>query len=157
MKKSWIIIAALLIVFLIQLFHVQHLKNKIEEQSIEVGLEKVNSKFISSFFTYESIKQRYEQIRPMMTERGFRSTMPSGIEIPTDPDDSPSVSSKISMFRPFTSEIEEEQAEILNEFNIITTFNNVESTTKVLVRTKLKYTKELGWKIDEAEFVSTLN
>ncbi|NPC90884.1 hypothetical protein HOO54_01015 [Bacillus sp. WMMC1349] len=42
----------------------------------------LNHEFINRFFTYKNTKQRYEDIKPLMTEKGYQSTYPSGSSIP---------------------------------------------------------------------------
>lgn len=114
---------------------------------------KVNQAFLHTFFTYETTAQRYEHIKPMMTDRGYLTTHPSGQELPKS--DS-SVRSSMKGLKPFAYQGTKTEAEFINEFKLKTEFNHVANTETVLVKTNLVYVKDQGWKVDDIAWVGSL-
>lgn len=157
MKKWWYFLAAgLVILNIVQMVHAQNLKGQIKEQQSTEDVTRVNQKFIDSFFTYKTTKQRYDSIKPLMTEKGYNATLPAGIELPDDTSDIPSVSSRLTNLQPFMYSADKRKVEYMNEFNVITSYNQVDSTTGVIVHTVLTYSETAGWQVDDVEFISTL-
>lgn len=113
----------------------------------------VNQKFLEKFFTYQTTAERYEEIKPLMTDQGFKATHPSGTELPKSKQ---SVRSSMVGLKPFEYQSSKTEAEFLNEFELTTEFNDVSNTETVIVKTSLIYIKEQGWKIDDVEFVGQL-
>lgn len=114
--------------------------------------EKSNSEFIKSFFNYRSTKERYESIKELTTEHGYRSTFPSGMTLPKDI----SVESSSSKVKAYQGNIEENQIEYYNEFELTTKFQGISSTELMLVKTVLKNEESRGWKIDDVQIVASL-
>ncbi|MBT2729617.1 hypothetical protein J7E63_22290 [Bacillus sp. ISL-75] len=113
----------------------------------------VNRKFLTNFFTYKTTAERYKNIKPFMTDQGYKATHPSGIELPNSDQ---SVQSSMVGLKPFEYQSSKTEAEFFNEFKLSTEFNNVTNTETVIVKTSLIYVKEQGWKIDDVEFVGQL-
>ncbi|MCP3742375.1 hypothetical protein [Rossellomorea sp. BNER] len=114
---------------------------------------KVNREFLKNFFTYQTTAERYKNIKPFMTDRGFKATHPSGTKLP---DSDQSVKSSMVGLKPFEYQSSKNEAEFFNEFKLSTKFNDVTNTETVIVKTSLIYVKEQGWKIDDVEFVGQL-
>jgi uncharacterized protein len=113
----------------------------------------VNRKFLTNFFTYQRTAERYKNIKPFMTDQGYKATYPSGMELPNSDQ---SVQSSMVGLKPFEYQSSKTEAEFFNEFKLSTEFNNVTNTETVIVKTSLIYVKEQGWKIDDVEFVGQL-
>jgi len=113
----------------------------------------VNRKFLTNFFTYQTTAERYKNIKPFMTDQGYKATHPSGMELPNSDQ---SVQSSMVGLKPFEYQSSKTEAEFFNEFKLSTEFNNVTNTETVIVKTSLIYVKEQGWKIDDVEFVGQL-
>lgn len=117
------------------------------------GARQINDEFISKFFTYTSTKSRYEGIQEIMTDQGYKSTFPSGMELP---ENDLSIHSEMEGLKSYEHMISKTQAEFFNEFNVtIEVRNNVNKQT-VIVRTFLIYSKENGWKINDVEYIGQL-
>ena len=114
---------------------------------------KINEEFIGKFFTYESTKARYEGIQPIMTEQGYKSTFPSGMELPENDGAVKSVMEDLKAYEYQASKFE---AEFFNEFNMTIKVGETESTQTVICRTFLIYTEASGWKINDVEFIGQL-
>jgi type II secretory pathway pseudopilin PulG len=114
---------------------------------------KVNREFLKSFFTYQTTAERYKEIKPFMTDRGYKATHPSGTDLP---DTDQSVKSSMVGLKPFEYQSSKTQAEFFNEFKLSTEFNDVTNTETVIVKTSLIFVKEQGWKVDDVEFVGKL-
>ncbi|MGA4722228.1 hypothetical protein [Fictibacillus nanhaiensis] len=108
--------------------------------------EEVNKKFLKSFFTYDNPSERYQNIKPLMTEAGYKATHPSGNGIPQSKED---VSSSISNIKPFKHEVSKNEIEFLNEFKVTSDYNDVGSTENMVVKTELIYVEGVGWKIKD--------
>lgn len=114
---------------------------------------KVNRKFLKNFFTYKTTAERYKNIKPFMTDRGYKATHPSGTTLPNSEQ---SVKSSMVGLKPFEYQSSKTEAEFFNEFKLSTEFNAITNTETVIVKTSLMYVKEQGWKIDDVEFVGQL-
>jgi hypothetical protein len=108
--------------------------------------EQVNRKFLKSFFTYDNPSERYQNIKPLMTESGFKATHPSGNTIPQSKEN---VSSSISNIKLFKHEVSQIEIEFLNEFKVTTGYNDVGSIEKMVVKTELVYVEGEGWRIKD--------
>jgi hypothetical protein len=113
----------------------------------------VNRKFLNNFFTYQTTAERYENIKSLMTDQGYKATHPSGTELPNSKQ---SVKSSMTGLKPFEYQSSKTEAEFFNEFNLSTEFNDVTNTETVIVETSLIYIKEKGWKIDDIIYVGQL-
>jgi hypothetical protein len=113
----------------------------------------VNRRFLNNFFTYQTTAERYEKIKPLMTDQGYKATHPSGTELPNSKQ---SVKSSMKGLKPFEYQSSKTEAEFFNEFNLSTEFKDVTNTETVIVKTSLIYVIEQGWKIDDVEFVGQL-
>ncbi|PEL13863.1 hypothetical protein [Bacillus sp. AFS017336] len=113
----------------------------------------VNRAFLKNFFTYKTTAERYQNIKPFMTDQGYKATHPSGLKIPNGDQ---SVKSSIVGLKPFEYQSSKTEAEFFNEFKLNTEFNDVSNTETVIVKTSLIYVKDQGWKIDDVEFVGQL-
>ncbi|KKI92178.1 hypothetical protein WQ54_10825 [Bacillus sp. SA1-12] len=114
---------------------------------------KVNREFLERFFTYQTTSERYENIKPFMTDQGYKATHPSGTELPNSEQ---SVKSSIVGLKPFEFLSSKTEAEFFNEFKLTTEFNGVANTETVIVKTSLIYIKDIDWKVDDVEFVGNL-
>ncbi|WP_137791933.1 hypothetical protein [Bacillus sp. E(2018)] len=108
--------------------------------------EQINRKFLKSFFTYDNPSERYQNIKPLMTESGFKATHPSGNKIPQTKEN---VSSSISNIKLFKYQVSKSEIEFLNEFKVTTDYNGVGSTEKMVVKTELVYVEGVGWRVDD--------
>jgi hypothetical protein len=108
--------------------------------------EQVNRKFLKSFFTYDNPSERYENIKPLMTESGFKATHPSGNAIPQSKED---VSSSISNIKLFKHEVSKTEIEFLNEFKVTIDYNSVGSSEKMVIKTEVIYIEGKGWRIKD--------
>jgi hypothetical protein len=149
----WGTILVLGVVLIISYFSTVGSANQLQAQSIKEaeGLE-VNNQFVIKFFNYESTRQRYEAVESLMTEKGYLATYPSGFELPADS----SVKSSIRNLKSFVQKspvTEEDKMEILNEFVVITEFNDIKSSKEVIMRTQLVFSKDSGWKVDDIEMI----
>ncbi|MFF3024461.1 hypothetical protein ACFVRR_17695 [Gottfriedia sp. NPDC057948] len=113
----------------------------------------VNRAFLKNFFTYQTTAERYQKIKPFMTDQGYKATHPSGLNIPSGDQ---SVESTLVGLKPFEYQSTKTDAEFFNEFKLSTEFNNVSNTETVIVKTSLIYVKDQGWKIDDVEYVGQL-
>ncbi|PEC50958.1 hypothetical protein COJ46_01645 [Bacillus sp. AFS077874] len=113
----------------------------------------VNQAFLINFFTYQTTAERYQNIKPYMTDQGYKATHPSSMELPKPEQ---SVKSSLVGLKPFEYQSSKTEAEFINEFKLSTDFNDVTSTDTVIVKTALMYIKDQGWKIDDVEFVGQL-
>ncbi|MDM5196569.1 hypothetical protein QUF79_00465 [Fictibacillus enclensis] len=129
----------------------EHIKSLTSVQQTE-ALTK-NQAFLETFFTYETTAERCQKIRPLMTDRGFKATHPSGTK---PPESKQSVKSTMVGLEPFEHQPSKTEAEFFNEFKLSTEYNNVSNTETVIVKTSLIYVKEQGWKIDDVEYVGEL-
>jgi uncharacterized protein len=168
-KKNYILlmigfgVAVLVIMYVFslrtQLQEVRANQNNYEEQIKELSsiqsteVRKVNREFLESFFTYQTIAERYKNIKPFMTDQGYKATHPSGTEIPTSEQQ---VKSSIVELKPFEYQSSKTETEFFNEFKLTTEFNNVANTETVIVKTSLVYVKEKGWKVEDVEFIGQL-
>jgi uncharacterized protein len=168
-KKNYIllmigfVVAVLVIMYVFslrtQLQEVRANQNNYEEQIKELSsiqsteVLKVNREFLESFFTYQTIAERYKNIKPFMTDQGYKATHPSGTEIPTSEQQ---VKSSIVELKPFEYQSSKTETEFFNEFKLTTEFNNVANTETVIVKTSLVYVKEKGWKVEDVEFIGQL-
>jgi uncharacterized protein len=114
---------------------------------------RVNREFLNKFFNYQTTDERYQHIKPFMTDRGYEATHPSGTELPNSEQ---SVKSSMVGLKPFEYQSSKTEAEFFNEFKLNTEFNDVSNTETVIVKTSLIYVHEQGWKIDDVEFVGQL-
>jgi hypothetical protein len=153
-KQLWVSIAIILIILSLCLtimeFRLQALHYKQELLKLENSSSKdTNENFIKAFFQYNSTKQRYEQIKPLMTNEGYHSTFPSGMEIPeTDQ----SVVSKIEFLVSYEHPISKTSSEYISEFKQTTRFRDIENTQTILLKTKLEF--ENSWKVQKVEFLA---
>ncbi|MEH7375678.1 hypothetical protein [Neobacillus drentensis] len=113
----------------------------------------VNREFLKNFFTYQTTADRYQNIKPFMTDQGYKATHPSGTELPNSKQ---SVKSSMVGLKPFEYQSSKTDAEFFNEFMLSTEFNDVTNTETVIVKTSLIYVKKQGWRIDDVEFVGEL-
>ncbi|WP_139311339.1 hypothetical protein [Bacillus sp. MRMR6] len=114
---------------------------------------KINQELLEHFFIYQTTAERYKNIKPLMTDQGYKATHPSGTELP---DTEESVKSSMVGLKPFEYQLSKTEAEFFNEFKLTTEFNGVATTDTVIVKTSLIYVKDQGWKVDDVEFVGQL-
>jgi hypothetical protein len=133
------------------------LRSQIEEQDYIVKAENANQDFIEKFFSYSSTKERYENIKPLTTEEGFRATLPSGIEIPEDNGSELSVTSRMDKLKPYIyPSIDKNKVDFMNKFEVSTIFNKIKTTQEIIIYTQVVYDQISGWKVNDVEFVSSL-
>ncbi|MEK4983612.1 hypothetical protein [Bacillus sp. FSL K6-6540] len=124
--------------------------NKVLQDNHEV--ERVNEKFLKAFFNYHSTSERYDQVKDLMTEAGYRSTYPSGDELPPDTQ----IESSLKDLRAYKYQVDDRQYEFLNEFVLSTVFNSLESERRYVFKTVLIRFQGDDWKVDHVEFFSGL-
>jgi len=125
-----------------------------QEKRKELDGVQVNNQFVDKFFNYTTSSQRYENIKPFMTEQGYRSTYPSGMEVPTD--ESTSVKSFVNSLKSYVQKEPESNSghlEIINEFELTTEFNNVQSSRTFIMKTSLIYDDSVGWKVNDVDMI----
>lgn len=121
-----------------------------KENYEQVALQ-VNHQFVEKFFTYSLTNQRYEGIKPLMTEQGYRALFPSGIEMPKDS----AVKSFVTNLKIYVQKapsLKEGEMELLNDFLVSTEFGGIQSSKGVIMRTKL-VKEQSTWKINDIEMV----
>ncbi|MGV2885992.1 hypothetical protein [Paenibacillus taichungensis] len=126
------------------------LNSKSEDKGEEVALQ-INRQFVDKFFTYSSTGQRYEGIKPLMTEQGYRALFPSGIEMPQD-SAVKSLSTNLKEYVLRDPAVQDGQTEILNEFLVSTEFSGIKDSKNVIMRTKLVKDGST-WKINDVEMI----
>jgi hypothetical protein len=165
-RTSFFLMFAGFIMLVLVILYVFSLRNQLSEvranqenykQQIEAvsniepsQAEQVNKKFLKSFFTYNNPSERYENIKPLMTEAGFKATHPSGNGIPQSKEN---ISSSISNIKLFKHEVSKTEIEFLNEFKVSTNYNSVGSTERMVIKTELVYVEGVGWKIKDTYVV----
>ncbi|HEO2443884.1 hypothetical protein N0B30_23815 [Bacillus subtilis] len=113
----------------------------------------VNRKFLEKFFNYQTTAERYDKIKPLMTDKGFKATHPSGTKLPNSDE---SVKSSMVGLKPFEYQSSKTEAEFFNEFKLSTEYNEVSNTETVIVKTSLIHVQKQGWKVDDVEFIGQL-
>jgi hypothetical protein len=168
-KKNYILLMIVFVVAVLVIMYVFSLRTQLQEVRVNqsnyeeqikdlssiqnTGALKINREFLESFFTYQTTAERYKNIKPFMTNRGYKATYPSGTEIPTSEQQ---VKSSIVGLKPFEYQSSKTETEFFNEFKLTTEFNNVANTETVIVRTSLVYVKEKGWRVEDVEFIGQL-
>lgn len=124
--------------------------SKTAEKS-ELAALQVNHKFVEKFFNYSSTGERYEGIKPYMTEQGYRALFPSGIEMPKD-SAIKSLTTNLKAFIKKDPKTDDGLIEILNDFIVSTEYGGIQSSKNVIMRTQL--VKEGNtWKINDIEMI----
>ncbi|WP_028401072.1 hypothetical protein [Ectobacillus panaciterrae] len=166
MKYKKLIIAAAIVVVAAVLYFVQlnkaiakeQQKNKHFQEEIaslkntEVNkAQKTTEQFIQAFFNYDNTLDRYKNIKTYTTEQGYRSTFPSGMEPPTKGAD---IRSRINELEIFEKKYSKNEITTISTFKVMTTFNDVPSTSKMVIKTNVvKVGSE--WKIDDVTILSS--
>lgn len=114
---------------------------------------KINETFIDKFFNYQSTKQRYVGVKPLMSELGYRSIFPIGMEVPSSDE---SVKSQLAELKSYEYPVSANRSEFFNEFKLTTIFNENKTEQTVIVRTILIQDPKRGWIIDDFEFIGQL-
>jgi hypothetical protein len=152
-KQLYYVLWAVVFLFIIVLVgYVFSLRSQLNDQTNTEAALKADQQFIQSFFSYQSTNQRYEQIKPLVTEKGYRAAHPSSMGLLQSDN---SVKSSIEELSLYGKTISQKQVEYLNQFKVTTSFNNIGNTQAIIVRTVLTLT-ESGWMVDDFEFVSDL-
>lgn len=124
--------------------------SKSAEKSEQAALQ-VNHQFVEKFFNYNSTGERYDGIKPFMTEQGYRSLFPSGIEMPKD-SAVKSLTTNLKAFVKKDPKSDDGHIEILNDFTVSTEFGGIQSSKNVIMRTLL--VKDVDtWKINDIEMI----
>lgn len=155
------VVFAVLVIFYVSSLRLQLQEIKANQKNYEEQIKSLSSvketeaigsnrDFVNSYFTYESIKERYEKIQPLMTEKGYATVYPSAGELPGSSD---KVSSSLTGLKAFKNQSTKTEMEFLNELTLTTEFNDIGNTEMVYVKTKLVYVNGQGWKVDGVEFV----
>lgn len=113
----------------------------------------LNHEFVNRFFTYKNTKQRYEDIEPLMTEKGYQSTYPSGSSIPKKGSD---VSSSVSGLRSYEYVTDKQSVSFMNEFTVRTSYNGTANEQKIVIKTDLIALENGDWKVDNVEFIANV-
>lgn len=145
----WVVILIVGIVGILSFFSNSDLQKKIKIE--EAGLE-LNNQFVEKFFNYTSSRQRYDSVKSLMTEQGYRATYPSGMELPADS----SVRSLVTNHQSFVQKepsLNDNQMEYLNRFVVTTEFNGIQSSKEVIMRTLLIKEGSVGWKVNDIEMI----
>lgn len=134
--------------YVIHILDQNHELNKYqEEHSIRAEVEKVNQNFVAAFFTYSNTGERYAKIKKYTTSNGFKSTYPSGSELPK----SVNVSSAMDNLRMYVTDMDQKKIQVYSEFLVTTTFNEVTSRQTVTLKTELIPSN--GWKVNNVEIL----
>jgi uncharacterized protein len=168
-KKNYILLMIGFIVAVLVIMYVFSLRTQLQEvRANQINYEekieslssiqntealKVNREFLERFFTYQTTAERYKNIKPFMTDQGYKATHPSGTELPNSEQ---SVNSSMVGLKPFEYQSSKTEAEFFNEFKLTTEFNNVANTETVIIKTALIYVKDQGWRVDDVEFIGNL-
>ncbi|PEE33435.1 hypothetical protein CN271_22395 [Bacillus cereus] len=107
--------------------------------------------FITAFFTYDNTLQRYQNIKQYTTEQGYKSTFPSGMEPPSKGAD---IRSSIDELEIYSKQKSKSEITTVSIFEVTTTFNEVPSVSKMVIKTDLVKV-ENGWKIDDVTILSS--
>lgn len=166
-RKRTVLLA--IVAFFLMFFYFLHLNSKLnatekelrdqkkQTKAVEIltigDARKINDEFIGKFFTYDSAKARYKGIQSLMTEQGYKSTFPSGMELP---EYDGSVKSVMKDLKAYEYQLSKNEAEFFNEFNMTIKVGQTENTQTVICRTFLIYTEASGWKINDVEFIGQL-
>lgn len=130
-------------------------KNKAIQQIDSTDAYKANQEFINHFFNYDSTKQRYEGLKPLMTDLGYSSLFPSeGPDIPSST--VLNVVSRMVNFKSYEYRPQRTTSEFISEFDLSTTYNDITTTQTVLVRTILVNSEGGSWKVSNFEFIGNL-
>ncbi|MFC5452569.1 hypothetical protein ACFPOG_30655 [Paenibacillus aestuarii] len=151
MRKTHLALVIVILLNIMFLIYILNLRSQLQDHAAQVEAIKANEHFIEQFFTYTSTKKRYENIKPLMTADGYKSTFPSGLELPETDN---ALDSKVEDFKPY-GEQTEGKASFINDFKVTTTFNKVSNTQGILVKTYLIKTAS-GWMVDDVEFIGNL-
>ncbi|MBT2688360.1 hypothetical protein J7I93_09215 [Bacillus sp. ISL-47] len=165
-KKNYILLMIGFIVAVIVILYVFSLRTQLQEvranqSNYEEKIDslssiqntdalKANQEFLKKFFNYQTTAERYQNIKSFMTDHGYKSTHPSGTELP---DSEQSVKSSITGLKPFEYQSSKTEAEFFNEFKLSTEYNDIANTETVIVKTSLIYVIDQGWKVDDVEFI----
>ncbi|MCY7565745.1 hypothetical protein ABEX69_09290 [Bacillus safensis] len=168
-RGTRIVIIVSIVVVALMLLYTQSLKRDLaavtkqkENYSAQIDrLKKVdqtkaaelNNEFINKFFTYRNTKQRYKDIEPLMTEKGYQSTYPSGSSIPKKGSD---VSSSISGLQSYEYQSDKKEVSFMNEFTARTSYNGTASEQKIVIKTQLIALDNGEWKVDNVEFIANV-
>jgi hypothetical protein len=114
----------------------------------------LNRDFLKKYFTYQNLQDRYDSIRPIMTDRSYTAIHEYAGD---DLKSGETISSSITDVKSFRYQDTKSAVEFLNEFRLTTEFNNIGNTETVYVKTQLVYVKEQGWKVDGVEFLGQLS
>lgn len=122
-----------------------------QETKRESQADLANQKIISTFFDYDNSRARYENIKPLATENGYKSLFPSGYELPSE--DSQKFVSNISDLTQYKNKKSKKQIVFLSEFLNTTEFNEIKNTESMIVRTSLVLV-DGKWMLDDLELVA---
>ncbi|OBZ15934.1 hypothetical protein A8L34_28215 [Bacillus sp. FJAT-27264] len=160
-KKAWIQALGIISLVFISIFYYmkwetanQQLKELKKENaaaisSIETKARVINREFNQKFFTFENSKERYDNVKSLMTEQGYKSTFPSGNEVPTQ---TITMKSKIDQYVVYENHVSAKTVEYINTFNWMLQVQDRSSDQKVLTKTTLIY-KGNEWKVDDFEII----
>ncbi|WP_338709168.1 hypothetical protein [Paenibacillus amylolyticus] len=124
-----------------------------QEKMKEQTIMQQNRLFVEGFFNFETTNQRYKAIRPYTTEKGYRSTFPSGIELPPDSEVHSTVSDMKAYLQHDPSS-DKKHTEVLNKFSLTTEFNGIGSVQTIVMKTVLvDEGRGDGWKVDDIEMI----
>lgn len=102
-----------------------------QEHDNRLGAEKANKNFIVAFFQYNNTGDRYSNIKKYMTEKGYKSTFPSGVSLPT----SVPITSTLENLSSSSKEEKEGNYTLISEFDVTTTFNRQQIKQNILLKT----------------------
>ncbi|MBC1565047.1 hypothetical protein [Listeria booriae] len=128
-------------------------ENRVTELERKLRTEgvKENRDFFDAFLTYDSTKKRYEQVRGITTDKGFRASFPYESQL-SDMDGG--ISSRLLSQENYIMEGTQQNVVFLNKMVVATTYNDVSSRSVIVMKTRLL--KVSGrWVVNDVEFVSS--
>lgn len=151
---STLILLMMLIVIVIYTFN---LKSSFNEQKAKntassdvAAAQEVNAEFIKKFFTYRSLKDRYSEVKSLMTPKGYEEFEPDNLEGMEDGN----ITSKMAKLKSYPGSSEKNVIEIYNEFNVVIMYEGDKSEQPVTAKTKLAKDKSGKWKVDQFQILN---
>ena len=126
-----------------------NLKNEIETLSEIENQEAANANktFLTTFFNYDDVTTRNEEIRDLMTAEGYQS-----IQIAEGSQEA-DISVSATNIKSYERKTDKKNSTFLTEFDLTVNLDSVSDTSKNYVQTDLIYIEGKGWKIDKVSIL----
>lgn len=161
-----LVVLSIIITLIVQNYNlrseVQENKDKVSKTELQVDninevqevqssdAKTVNQDFINKFFTYKNTKDRYQNVKGLMTEWGFHSTFPSGNKVPKT---GANVTSSIDKLTSYMHQSSKTQMDFMNVFSQTTVSHRIRYARDVYVKTTLTYDSKKGWKVNYVQLI----